>query len=711
MKNIIRTLRNLFLTFLATFVLLSCQEDIDTSNRYTFKDETVSSYLLKHDNFSEYYRILGEVAISPKSSSNVRQLLSARGNFTVFAPTNQAIADYLDSLAAKGIISSPDWNAFPNERTLDSIRKVIVYNSIIDCGDDVQAYETSSFPKDNNEFQITNMNDRKLFVTYGQNPDSIYVNGSSLIDTKYRDIKAINGYIHQVERVVAPSNATMADLLRDLADDPQSGFSVMARLVQACGLQDTLSKVKDEVYENMMLNGELEDVPRRDGGTGPWGYLPLHRKYGYTIFGVTDAYWVQAFGKDVSQITLSDIQEWIRQQNVYPDARYDNDYHDTDNALNQFVTYHILPMRIPQGKLVIHYNEKGYNYATAMRYTIPVYELYTTMGKRRLIKLYECGDVKGVYINRFPVLDNGRHGKYREVSCEGRNQGVLVHTDHPQASQLSVLNGFIYPIDEPLFYDEDTRVNLQRQRLRFDVAAMFPEFMNNDIRGNRVNTDRNQYVGIPCTKSYSYLDDLIIEEGSNFYYLLGLGKNWRNYMGDELNVTGRYEMTFRLPPVPRSGIYEIRYAVQTNSERRGMCQVYFGENPDNMPAIGIPLDLRMGGQWRRTAAGTFESIVGWEPDVLDDDDANAEVDKKMRNNGFMKGPEFYTGTPGTSSTARMEETTTRRIIVRKQMDPDKTYYLRFKSVLDDQLKEFFMDYLELCSKEVYDNPIEPEDIW
>lgn len=697
---------------LGTMFLTSCREEIDMTNRFTFKDETISSYLEKHDAFSEYFRILGEVPISPKSESSVQQLLSARGHYTVFAPTNQAINNYLDTLSSKGLIANPSWDAFTDANVRDSIYKVIVYNSIIDCGDDVEAYQSSSFPLDNQEFQITNMYDRKLFLTRGHNPDSMYVNGLALISPTNRDILAINGFVHQVESVVAPSNATMSDLLRELADDPESGFSVMSKLIIACGLQDTLSKVRDEVYETKMLNGELNDVPKRDGGTGPFGYLPLHRKYGFTIFGVQDSYWEQALGKSVGDISLEDVTAWLRSVNAYPNARFDTKYGDTENAINQFVTYHMLPMRIPKDKLVIHYNEKGYNFKTSSRYTIPVYELYTTMGKRRLIKLYECGDVNGVYINRFPVLDNGRHGNYHEVSCVGKNQGVLIQKDSPLLKDLSPVNGFIYPISEPIFYDSDVRNNLQRQRLRFDVASIFPEFMNNDIRGNRVNIERNQYVGIPPTREYAYLEDLVIEDGSYFYYLLGLDKSWHNYMGDELNVTGQYEMTFRLPPVPQRGTYEIRYAVQTDSNRRGMCQVYFGDNPDNLAAIGIPLDLRMGGLNRKTSAGTFQSIVGWEADKAGDDEYNAEVDKKMRNNGFMKGPEYYpAGASGSANMARSDETNTRRIIVRQTMDPDKTYYLRFKSVLEDKLKEFYMDFLELCSKEVYDNPVEPEDIW
>ena len=96
----------------------------------------------------------------------------------------------------------------------------------------------------------------------------------------------------------------------------------------------------------------------------------------------------------------------------------------------------------------------------------------------------------------------------------------------------------------------------------------------------------------------------------------------------------------------------------------------------------------------------------------DDDDYNAEVDKKMRNNGFMKGAEIYCdGGQGLSKMARADPLIIRRIIVRETMDPDETYYLRFKTVLDDASREFYVDYLEYCPKEVYDNPEVPEDIW
>ena len=104
--------------------------------------------------------------------------------------------------------------------------------------------------------------------------------------------------------------------------------------------------------------------------------------------------------------------------------------------------------------------------------------------------------------------------------------------------------------------------------------------------------------------------------------------------------------------------------------------------------------------------------MGYEHDT-DDQDYNAEVDKRMHNNTFMKSCKTYGMLADASRPARTisNYTTIRRILLKQTMDPKETYYFRMKSVLDNDRKEFQMDYLEYCPKEVYDNPNEPEDIW
>ena len=122
---------SLFATIL--FCLVSCTEHVDTSARYVFTDPTALSYLQKHpETYSTYVDLLFKVHVSDISETTVGQLLSARGHYTVFAPNNKAIQDYLEELVDTGIIERPSFEAFDDSTKLDSIRKVIVLNSIID---------------------------------------------------------------------------------------------------------------------------------------------------------------------------------------------------------------------------------------------------------------------------------------------------------------------------------------------------------------------------------------------------------------------------------------------------------------------------------------------------------------------------------------------------------------------------------------------------
>ena len=696
----------------AALLLVGCKEQVDTSSRYVFEMETIASYLLKHDDYSEYARLLDEVKISKHSESTVMQLLSARGNYTCFAPTNQAIGQYLDSLVAKGLITAPSWEAFPTDEMRDSVMKVIVFNSIIDGGDfDYEGnsviYETSSFPANQNEeIASPTLSDRKLSVLFGNDPDSIYINKTARISVRNRDIPAINGVIHQMEDVIAPGNDALTAVLQSYIDANRDGFQVMARLVLACGLGDTLSKIRDEAYEDLYQMGVIQNLGTHPT-EGSLGYLPEHRKYGFTIFSETDQFWSQTLGKEPRDIMPEDVMNYLEGEALYPDAVCDNNYTNEKILLNQFGTYHILPVRLPADKLVIHYNERGYDPKVGTP-GVCMYDLYTSMGERRIVKIFESRESDGVYLNRFPKINNGRSENYHEKYCDADKVGVFV--DRENANVESV-NGIIYPIDKLLVYDEATRNNLQRQRLRWDVSSLFPEFLNNDIRGQSVTTKEHMTVGIPSDDQYKYFNDMDILRGTKFYYLLGRGKGWPNYLGDEFNVIGRYELVMRLPPVPKKGTYEFRIANSTGVSYRSMCQVYWGSDKNSLTAMGTPLDFRVNGLYRLTDAGTFPSPVGWELDT-DDDDYNAEVDKKMRNNGFMKGLQLYcAGSPGSATPGRGSVYLTRRIMFTATMDPDVTYYLRLKNVLDKEDKQLYMDFIEICSKEVYDNPEEPEDIW
>ena len=706
-------MRKLCLAAIGFVSLWGCTESIDTSARYVFSEETILSYLEKHEVYSSYVDILRKVNISKASDSKVSQLLSARGVYTVFAPTNDAIQNYLEYLVEEGLIPEPSWDAFPSERKLDSIRQVIVYNSIIDGGDELDAFfYVADFPANKDEFILGTLNDKKLSVRKPDKyPDSIYINDDCPVSITERDIPAINGIIHQIGKVIAPKDITAASYIQQYLDDRKDGFRACFRIIQACGLLDTLKAVRDEKYEELYQTGKIPDligmVTNYGFAEGEIASAPKHRLYGFTIFAEPDEFWKEEGIDPNDSDLLRKVMQWILDNHQYSDDdkfTTDENYTSENNLLYQWMTYHILPMRIPKGKLVFHINEFGYNLSRPEVYAIPVYEFYTTLGKRRLFKLMESGASNGVYINRFPITDNGRRGTGNEIGCDPDKVGSRVDSESPLAILNDITNCNIYPISAPISYNDATRDNFQRNRIRFDGMSLFPEAMNNDLRLKKATEERYKHVYIPNTmRVYNYFENMQQNADMNFVYYNAWNDDWCNLHRDEMKAVGRFEVMFKLPPVPRRGTYEVRYKVLANG-KRGVAQVYFGSDPNKLPAAGIPLDLTL--DCRNDAAARF---VGWERDT-DDDDYDAEVDKKMRNNGFMKGPKSINSNDGTERDYNDRENI-RHIFVRQTLDPNETYYIKLKSVLEEERKEFYMDFIEYCAKEIYDNPEKPEDIW
>lgn len=368
-------MRKVWFLFL-TLLLSACKEDIDTSVRFVFKENTVISYMQKFpETYSSYLDILYKVPVSEVSKTTVGQLLSARGRYTVFAPTNQAIQDYLDTLALhEKFLTAPSWDAFTDTVKLDSIRRVIVHNSIIDSGDENPVFQTNDFPiNGGDEFPLANMNDRKLIVNYSDNPDSIYINLDCPVSVKNRDIYVLNGIIHQIEKVIAPNELTAADYLTRVIERKEENYLVIARAIDACGLMDTLRATRDEVYEKKYKQGLIDDYVNKLNGIVH--YVPQHRKFGFTIFAETDDFWRSQGIDPHAPDLLEKLQQWIYDNHQYSDVdRFvmDDNYNSESNLLYQWTTYHVTPYRLPISKLVVHSNELGYYVTNPNSLGIPI---------------------------------------------------------------------------------------------------------------------------------------------------------------------------------------------------------------------------------------------------------------------------------------------------------------------------------------------------
>ena len=718
-------MRKLVLSLTALiFIICSCTEDIDTSARYVFTEYTVASYLEAHPDYSQYLELTKVVPVSGRSRSSVYQLLTARGNYTCFALTNEAINEYLKDLVEQGLISEPSWDAFKDERKLDSVRKVVVQNTVIDGGDmesqryTIDVITTIANGKTNAEFPLPNIYDHKLTVSQAKG-DTIFLDKECPIDPINCDIPVINGVLHKLHKVIAPKDESLARYLQIILDEKRDGYLMFAKALQACGFMDTLSAVRDEAYEALYQaegeNLDMKDYQSKSGGDmsatagDPDAHAPEHRKYGFTIFCETDEFWRSQGIDPTENDAVEKLQDWIASKNMYiSDGGYvvNTDYRSPKNMLYQWVAYHVLPMRIPANKLVHHCNELGYSYSSPSKYTIPVMEWYPVFGGDRLIKIYESPESQGIYLNSFPQRNNGVTEDGHESYCAPEKRGILIQTQSEMAVVSDIVNACIYPIDQPLAYTDVVRNDLGKERIRFDLFALFPEAITNGIRRADSPLGKWQHVFVSLYNRYNYFDNMrVLNEETHFIHYNGYKTPWANYSGDEDKAFGHFDIMFRLPPVPKRNTYEFRYKLLATAAR-GIVQVYFGSDPNNLPVAGIPINMTYNVERFFGEGATWGDLQ----DSGKEEDEIIDIDHKLRNHGLMKATRHETEM--NSTTARAKNNCSRHIIVRQTLDPGQTYYARFKSVQPDLSRpELYLDYFEYCPKEIFDSPERPEDIW
>ena len=686
------------LLFGSIFGLSSCKETIDESNFAIKSELTITDYLTTTDNLSMITEIFGKVRLGNDSASYMTSVLSARGNYTVFAPTNEAVEAYL---AEEGLTSIEEMN----KEQLEQIAK----SCVIDNGD-LNAYETAEFPQ-RGSFSTPNLNNRELSCE--EKTDSLgivsyVVNGTSLVIDS--DIDLSNGVLHVVETVVNPSSDFLAKSI-GLAGNMQ----VMANLLNVTAWADTLNN-KDYNLD-MDYEKEERELVYNLNNVAPFS-VAQHRYLGFTAFIEPDSIYAEWLGLDFEKDAEGNLTNWesilsaLKQKciAVYGSNEYDEDLTHPDNAVNKFVAYHLVDGKMAYNKLTINFSEYGYDYGSdpmrpqTTNCPTNVWDYYTTMGKHGgLMKITKVGDLslvdtdqgKRLYINRISVYANGRKDNYHEKDITER--GTLITDATNGEFDNNALNGYYFPIDRILLYDETIRKQLASERIRIDVNTMLPEILSNSIR-------QVKYVRFPN----GYFNNILNEsDDTKLLYLCVSsqgGGDWNDHQGDEFMVSGLYDFTMKLPPVPVDGTYEIRMGVAHNS-LRGMCQIYFGDDPNRLTPAGLPYDMRQ--------TATNNAAIPWVADG-EDETVNAENDKNLRNQGYMKGPNYICLNASKGKNPVRERSDAypalRRIVTTANMEAGKSYYLRFKTALKKSDSQFFMDYFEFVPTSIYNGAL-PEDIW
>jgi uncharacterized surface protein with fasciclin (FAS1) repeats len=634
----------------------------------------MSDYLKNRPEYSEFAEIV--------ERAGLMDLLAAYGHYTCFAPNNDAVDQYLKG---RGFTSV---SQLSNE-DCDTIARTHLV-----------AYMYTTFDMIGHKLPSVNMLSRYLATEPGFDNDSnavIVLEGLAKIKFEMKDDSVENGIMQPIDRVIEKSNSYITDLMRD---NPKISLFYEA-LVKTNVINDVLL-VEDADYDYKKLGGNPTYLKSGDYETNPKPYYwPETKKYGYTFFIEPDSVLKEKY--NITDIKgLYDLACQIYDP-VYPDD-VNSEGHDFDhltsniNPLRRFIQYHILnkiaagaddltPQEVtnkPNFEGAIGVIEKLVN-PVDWHYTLLPHKMIKV--EKVTVSAYRGGSKRGDrFVNRrydekFHFLGQRIEPKEDEYKHDG-------------------INGHYFYVDDIVAFSKDVQDKIQNVRIRMDFNTVFPEFITNGLRilGDpwQSNSGEEKY-GRSVMFPEGYLDGVTF---TNCQF------TWRRpvamyniYMWDEFALKGNYDFTFRLPPVPFDGEWQIRLGF-TSQESRGVAQIYV----DGVPQ-GIPLDMTKNMDSEYYMGDDFISDID-EYDNLSVEE-KAEYVKTMKNLGVYTYPRSMfcdNGGSGNWGYDCVYNIGFRKIISQTYLDSTKDHYLRIRVASDGKQgnnNEFALDFLELVPKSVY----------
>ncbi|MBQ2970405.1 MAG: fasciclin domain-containing protein [Bacteroidaceae bacterium] len=649
--------KSIALAAIAIMALSGCKEHIEEGARYTFTGHTIASFLEENEEiYSSFIDILDR--------GGRLSLMKAYGQYTCFAPTNDAVARYLyeqDSIYRASLVDdNPNdivWTGVTSpelSELSDSMCKVISQTHLLPA-----IYLTTDMEGD--IIPTMNMNDRYLSLSYDvdeNNLNVLLINGTGEIIAKDEEVE--NGVVHTIASVLTPSTNTVPAQMLE-----HDYYHIFGEALEMTGYDEQLQLYKDESYTegDLKANGIWKDSP-----LCPY---PENRYFGFTAFIETDQVYHENGIYNFDDL-VEKCKEW------YPNADPNAPFTSKDNPVNQFIGYHLLDRKLPYSRLVCYKINPHANFNSEkdlVNYS-DRNEYYETMNGRLMKVTMPRSNSKlqtTILINYTKDTDASVED-YMNVKVYEPNEFREVDTLYA-GFVAEALNGTIHAIDKILLYNEDVMAGrVLNSTIRIDASSLCSELTNNNIRWHYFTHSSDGEVYIPHT----YCKNMKVYTEETRQYYLSPHTSWFNYQGDEMMTLGSFDFAYKLPPVP-AGTYEIRLGYSANSHRH-IVQFYIdGE------VAGIPVDLRI---------SSTDPAIGYVADASTEDNGITN-DKEMKNRGYLKAPTSYRGN-GENNIARDDPGIIRKVITTKYLSAGE-HWIRFKNVNpnDDGTAQFMHDYFEI----------------
>lgn len=656
---------------------------------YTFTGATISDELERRsEDFSKFIEVLKRAGIWTE--------LQTYGYHTCFAPYNEGIDSFL---VERGIRMRGEPYHSVEELPKEDCDTLAWTHLVEGITCYVGEMEQGVFPK-------VNMNDRFLMLSFDSVMHHIEENG----DTAYRLVRTVNkfshimekddscqnGVVHTIDRCIDFTGNYVYDLI---VNNPHT--TLFAQALKEAGFMtvDKLGKYYDYDYKIGTVDSDsLDENSRVTLNASSRKYQLLFwdkKKTSYTIFVETDELFAQNEIHNLDELIAYAKREY---DPIYPESADSTDLKSPFNSLNRFLAYHILPFVAGHD----NFNTRRDMIKTFNNGLTDPEDYFTTLAPNSMMRIsteYSEEKVIGdVYINRLGREGNGSRA-FKGAQIPGIK--ILSSDEMDRINQTPVeqiaMNGMIHYIDKILVYDQEVTDKVLNRRLRIDCGTLSPDFITSGARG------AYPYEG-SGKRSIGFVEPTNFHAYNNVYkiHLRPVDNDTYTYEGDAVDIEGLFDMYVKLPPIPRSGTWQLRMSFRALEQYCGIAQFYMAAvapgadiTYEDWKPLGLPLDLRV---------TLDDPNVGWVSDAdLGSESEIAALDKSMKNRGWMKGPDSQLVCNDNHESHRQQNHMGRLTLSTEYMYANMDYYLRFKQILDKDDAQFCFDYIELVPKEVYDN--------
>ena len=695
---------------------------------YISDGKTVATFLEDYpDNqFSSFISILKQ--------ANYWAELKTYGDRTLFSPTNEAIDEYLKERYDEAADSMKPY--FANiESFISAAKERDDIQDIVDSIAKTHLCKESIFLNDlrqskNETLPYSNMMGRYLtYKAVEDSTDPTQIRVAFMINTFSKiiepDDSTSNGVIQVIDKVIRQSTLYIPGYLVENNKNATAAHkaTIFAKAIEETGLDSLLGLYRDPDYPKPAYDStyaclELTGKAAYDYSTGYQNYTngeyqrvvwPEERLFKYTLFVVSDSILAADYG-------INDFDDFVaKAKEVYNDpAHINDDYKLETSPLYKLVSYHILPCWLDHDMLNYRLDDVVNHYKDACPDSIDMEDFYETIHPYAIMRIstpYDSksgNDGKDIFINRKGTLAAGNL----------ENPGVRIwrSDETPEINTVGALNGGYYYVDSLLLFNNFTRNILYTSRIRVMGSTLSPDFINSNARG-RMKKDTKPTTFACYAYKEGYAKNFSASD-QTLYVVRYLDNVWDIMYHDELNIKGIFDLSFKLPPVPLDGTYEIRTFGNAQSDTkyrktRGIVQFYLGEETADGSIAWKPCDIPV-----NMAIMTDEPSIGCVLDTkikgsnMEEKEANIKAnDKAMRNRGFMKGPAgFSMGKDHKiSDRLRNHDVCFRKIITTSSLNAGKNYYIRMRQVKEETGCIAPLNFIEIVSSSVYGNTANPED--